>query len=124
MKKTNQNRGFTLVEILVVVALIGTLAAVAVPQFAAYREKSYCNSVKNDLANLARHEESYYYDHETYLAASSNPDNTSNVPNHRWSNGVTVISSTGDVNSWKVVAVHPNCSQGSFTYDSNAGGLQ
>ncbi len=111
-------------ELLVVVAIIGILAAIAIPQFMSYREQSYCLTIKNDLASLARHQESYFIENEIYLAATRNPDGSSNVSNQQWSPGVAVDSSTGDVNGWTLVASHPNCSKGPYTYDSSGGGIQ
>ena len=116
--------GFTLVEMLIVVAIIGILAAVAIPQFASYRQKSYCARVKSDLANLAISQEAYYYDHNSYLAVTLGAGGVSNVPNFYWSEGVTLTSSTGDTTGWTAVADHPNCSIGPFTWDSQNGGLQ
>ena len=39
-RKLNK-KGFTLIELMIVIAIIGILAAIAIPQFAAYRAKSY-----------------------------------------------------------------------------------
>ena len=46
---TKKTGGFTLVEIMIVVAIIALLAAVAVPSFLRARQRSQATSVKNDL---------------------------------------------------------------------------
>ena len=47
--KTNKNAGFTLVEIMIVVAIIGLLAAIAIPNFVKARESAQLNSIINNL---------------------------------------------------------------------------
>jgi len=54
------------VEIMVVIAIIGILAAVAIPRFAAYRETSYNTSALSDLRNVKTILEVYYQEHEHY----------------------------------------------------------
>jgi prepilin-type N-terminal cleavage/methylation domain-containing protein len=49
----NNSKGFTLIELMIVIAIIGVLAAIAIPNFIAYRNKAYCNSAESDANNVA-----------------------------------------------------------------------
>jgi prepilin-type N-terminal cleavage/methylation domain-containing protein len=52
MFKRNQ-KGFTLIELMIVIAIIGILAAIAIPNFIAYRDKSFCSRAESDGNNVA-----------------------------------------------------------------------
>jgi len=51
-KQLNSQKGFTLIELMIVIAIIGILAAIAIPQFAAYRAKSYNSAAQSDFRNV------------------------------------------------------------------------
>lgn len=59
-------RGFTLIELMIVIAIIGILAAIAIPQFSAYRQRSYNAAANSDLKNATTAQEAYFVDNQTY----------------------------------------------------------
>jgi prepilin-type N-terminal cleavage/methylation domain-containing protein len=52
MIKLNNKKGFTLIELMIVIAIIGILAAIAIPNFIAYRDKSYCSRAESDANTI------------------------------------------------------------------------
>ena len=64
--KKRDESGFTLIELMIVIAIIGILAAIAIPQFSAYRARSYNSSAQADLRNAATAQEAYFVDEDTY----------------------------------------------------------
>ena len=66
LNKLRSKKGFTLIELLIVVAIIGILAAIAIPQFASYRQKAYNSAAQSDLKNLKTAMEAYFADNQAY----------------------------------------------------------
>ncbi len=54
--------GFTLIELLIVVVIIGILATIAIPKFAATKDKAKLASVKTDVRNIMTAQEAYWAD--------------------------------------------------------------
>ncbi|MBC8548546.1 MAG: prepilin-type N-terminal cleavage/methylation domain-containing protein [Gammaproteobacteria bacterium] len=68
---SRKNKGFTLVELLVVVALIGILSAIAVPAYNGYINTAKINSAQNALRLIHLAEVEYFSDNDEYYTATS-----------------------------------------------------
>ena|ERR1043166_10232720 len=122
MTAASNDRGFTLIELLTVVAIIGVLAAVAIPQFALYRQKGFDARAEHDLRNAAGAEEYWYVSNETYVSCTDAVTCEANLPGYNRSPGVN-LAMTGTSSSYTGTASHPSGSR-TFTYNSQNGGLQ
>jgi prepilin-type N-terminal cleavage/methylation domain-containing protein len=58
-----REEGFTLVELLIVVAIIAILAAIAIPQFTKYRLRSFKTEADSDSKNIYTAAQAYLIDH-------------------------------------------------------------
>ena len=65
-RMSKKEEGFTLIELMIVIAIIGILAAIAIPQFSAYRQRSYNAAAEADLRNAATAQEAYFVDNSAY----------------------------------------------------------
>jgi prepilin-type N-terminal cleavage/methylation domain-containing protein len=83
-------RGFTLVELMVVVLVIGILAAIAIPRYSGSKDKAYVAAMIADLHNAAIYEEQYASEnHAQYFSGTATADVT--VEGFRASKNVTVV---------------------------------
>lgn len=77
--KLRNNKGFTLIELMIVVAIIGILAAIAIPNFMSYQCKSKQSEAKTNLGAIATSEETYMAEHNVYKAAGDIAALASNI---------------------------------------------
>jgi prepilin-type N-terminal cleavage/methylation domain-containing protein len=106
--------GFTLIELVMVLVIIGLLASVLIPRFANSREKAIVAAMKSDLRNLATAEESYFYDQLSYTTTLGN------LASFRPSAGVTITVGQATMGGWSATATHANVTRQCFLFVGNA----
>jgi type IV pilus assembly protein PilA len=78
MKNMNRSKGFTLVEIMIVVVIIGLLAAMAIPAFQKVRSASQDKTVLNNARQLSAAADQYYLENGVSTVTVSNLVGTAN----------------------------------------------
>lgn len=107
--------GFTLVELVIVVVIIGLLATIAIPKFTATRDRALVAAMKSDLRNLVTAEESYFADNLTYTNTLGTTYNSSP--------GVTVTFSTVLGTGWAATATHVGTTKTCAIYAGRGAGV-
>lgn len=74
--KLSNEKGFTLIELMIVVAIIGILAAIAIPNFMAYQCKANQREGQAQMSNLRTALEAYYAENNTYTNSFDDMDFT------------------------------------------------
>ena len=71
---TRNETGFTLLELLVVVSIVGILASIAIPQYASYRARGFDSIVESQVRHVATGQEAYFAGNNTYSNDINNLD--------------------------------------------------
>jgi type IV pilus assembly protein PilA len=114
-----RNAGFTLVEVLIIIVIIGLLAAIAIPQFIAYRSQAIDSQLKSDLRNAAVAVESYFTKKSVYPASVAEIEGYGFHP----TDGVTLTITIMTPSSYSITAAKPGSTQPSFTFTSSTGSI-
>jgi type IV pilus assembly protein PilA len=89
MRKLHTRKGgFTLIELMIVVAIIGILAAIAIPNFLMFQLRSKTGEAKTNLAAIRTAEEGYFAEFGQYIPQASGHGNTTGLPTKvAWTTG-------------------------------------
>ena len=102
MKK--KTRGFTLVEMMVVIAIIGILATIAIPSYQAYIEKTHLAAAKNHLLDIvSQMRQNKLRNNGSYSTAGlATLVNGKNSDSGRRYNFVSALTNSADINTYYV----------------------
>jgi prepilin-type N-terminal cleavage/methylation domain-containing protein len=96
-------RGFTLLELIVVIVVIGIVAAIAIAKFVGVKEAAYIASMKSDLRNFALYEQFYGEDNNgSYFSGNGIAQGFKPTPD------ISVIATAdpGPPPNWRATATH------------------
>jgi prepilin-type N-terminal cleavage/methylation domain-containing protein len=96
-------KGFTLIELIVVIVVIGILSGIAIARFVSVKEAAYLASMKADLRNFALYEQNYLIDSKgSYFSGSGAAQGFAPTV------GVTVTATAdaGPPPTWSAIATH------------------
>jgi len=92
--------GFTFIELLTVMIVIGALATMGVPRIRNMKERAYQATLRSDLGSLRTAQEVYYAEHQQYATDVSALD-------FKLSSHVSVVIESSDpLRGWKAAARH------------------
>jgi prepilin-type N-terminal cleavage/methylation domain-containing protein len=98
----NRRKGFTIVELLVVMLLIGALSSMAVPRFRGYKARAFIATMQSDLGNLKIAQEAYWAENQRYAT------DTTSLELRISANVAIAITSQNVVGGYTAVARHVN----------------
>jgi prepilin-type N-terminal cleavage/methylation domain-containing protein len=131
--RPSRDSGFTLVELLVVMIILGVLAAIAIPAFLSQRAKSHDTSTKADVSNVGKEIATLFVDGNgatninfdvqpgKAVITANGEDTTVNLTNGTAKPTSGAFSNLGDSGNWCVSLTDPQGKVKQFKFSAAAG---
>ena len=117
IRKSLDEKGFTLMELLIIIAIIGILSAIAIPQYSAYQQRMFSKETKNTLQKLFMSCKTYWADNGPSSQCTATAV-TNKTYGFTKSNKVTITENATTESDFSATAVNSDASKVTFAIDS------
>jgi prepilin-type N-terminal cleavage/methylation domain-containing protein len=108
LRRHHRATGFTLIELIIVIVVIGILAAIVIARFLNAKDRAYVASMKSDLRNLAVYEQAYSLDNAGVFFSG---DGASEGFNSTLDVTLNATATAGPPPNWSATATHAKSSK-------------
>jgi prepilin-type N-terminal cleavage/methylation domain-containing protein len=86
------NKGFTLIELIIVLGILGIVSAIGIPQYIGYADSSRTTVVKGNLRTIYLQQQDYYQKNNAYYRTGTTCTDSAAAINTNLFNGRTIIT--------------------------------